>query len=777
MRIQKPLQFIFCLLISLLLNSQTAHAQSANIRGFVYEKGSGEPVIFTNVYLLGTAIGATTDVNGYFSITKVPAGNYTLTVTYIGCDTLKLPIEVKGSEIITKKLFLAKSSVKLRDVVISAEKQEAVTTVRTSVTKITAKEIKQLPSVGGEPDLAQYLQVIPGVVFTGDQGGQLYIRGGSPIQNKVLMDGMIVYNPFHSIGLFSVFDADIIRNADVYTGGFGAQYAGRISSIMDITTRDGNKKRLAGKVSATTFGAKVLLEGPLVKQKEDGGGSSSFLVSLKNSYLNQTSKSLYSYIDSNGLPYRFTDLYAKISINGSNGSKFNVFGFNFNDKVNYRQVSDLHWAESGAGSNFVLIPNNSSVLVKGNFAYSKYGISLTQADQQERKSDINGFNLGLDFTYFYGKNDLTYGVEILGYRTNFVFYNSLNRKLSQLDNTTEIGGFIKSKLVFGKLLVEPSFRLHYYASLPVFSPEPRLGLKFNASDKFRIKFAGGMYTQNLMSAASDRDVVNLFYGFLSSPDNLQDEFLQENGNTKAVKNGLQRANHVILGFEGDIKSHLTLNIEGYYKQFGQLTNINKNKIFDDDVTTSDKPDVQKKDYIVESGDAEGVDISLKYDKKRLYLWAVYSLTFVNRWDGIYAYQPHFDRRHNVNLVGTYTFGKGLHWEFDARWNLGSGFPFYKTTGFYEKLYFQDGVNTDYTTENGDLSFQLEPTNTGRLPYYHRLDISIKRKFEVGTNATLEANAGITNVYNRKNIFYQDRITNQRVNQLPFLPSLGVNLVF
>ncbi len=775
MRLNKiPFYLFLCLILC--LSFRNANAQSANIRGFVYEKGTGEPVIFTNVYLLGTSIGATTDVNGYFSITKVPPGNYTLTVTYIGNDTLKMPVEIKGSEILTKKLFLTKSSVKLRDVVISAEKQDAVTQVRTSVTKITAKEIKQLPSVGGEPDLAQYLQVIPGVIFTGDQGGQLYIRGGSPIQNKVLMDGMIVYNPFHSIGLFSVFDADIIRNADVYTGGFGAQYGGRVSSIMDITTRDGNKRRIAGKVSATTFGAKALLEGPIVKQKENGG-SSSFLVSLKNSYLNQTSKSLYSYIDTNGLPYQFTDLYGKISINGSNGSKFNLFGFNFNDKVSYRQVSDLNWSESGAGSNFVLIPNNSSVLVKGNFAYSKYGISLTQADGQPRESDINGFNLGLDFTYFRGKNELNYGVEILGYKTNFIFYNALNRKLEQADNTTEIGGFIRSKIVLGKILLEPSVRIHYYASLREFSPEPRLGMKYNVADKFRIKFAGGIYTQNLMSATSDRDVVNLFYGFLSSPDNLQETFTQENGNTKNVKNSLQRASHAILGFEGDLNKFTTVNIEGYYKYFGQLTNINKNKIFDDDAANANRPELQRKDYIVESGDAEGVDISIKYDRKRIYLWAVYSLTFVNRWDGIYAYQPHFDRRHNINLVGTYTFGKGLDWELDARWNMGSGFPFYKTSGFYENLYFKDGVNTDYTTENGDLSFLLEPTNTGRLPYYHRLDVTVKRKFVISENATFEANAGVTNLYNRRNIFYQDRITNQRVNQLPFLPSLGLNLVF
>ena len=131
--------------------------------------------------------------------------------------------------------------------------------------KITPKDLEMIPTIGGEADLAQYLQIVPGVVFTGDQGGQLYIRGGSPVQNKVLLDGMIVYSPFHSIGLFSVFDTDIIRNTDVYTGGFNAEYGGRISSIMDIKTRDGNKKTFEGKLSANTFGSKLLMEDILTR--------------------------------------------------------------------------------------------------------------------------------------------------------------------------------------------------------------------------------------------------------------------------------------------------------------------------------------------------------------------------------------------------------------------------------------------------------------------------------------------------------------------------------
>src|SRR5204862_3226235 len=201
----------------------------------------------------------------FFSITRVPAGNYTLMVTSIGFDTISQAISLKQGEILTKKIYVKKSVIQFREVEVSAASEEKKTEVQVSVNKITPKEIRQVPTIGGEPDLAQYLQVLPGVISSGDQGGQLYIRGGTPIQNKVLLDGMVVYNPFHSIGFFSVFDPDIIRGVDVYTGGFNAEYGGRISSIMDINKRDGNKKRLSGKISSTTFTAKLILEERLQK--------------------------------------------------------------------------------------------------------------------------------------------------------------------------------------------------------------------------------------------------------------------------------------------------------------------------------------------------------------------------------------------------------------------------------------------------------------------------------------------------------------------------------
>ena len=222
---------------------------------------------------------------------------------------------------------------------------------------------------------------------------------------------------------------------------------------------------------------------------------------------------------------------------------------------------------------------------------------------------------------------------------------------------------------------------------------------------------------------------------------------------------------------------MNLNVEGYIKDNTQLTNINRNKLYDDTGENQDKPAYLRKDFIIETGQAYGLDLLLKYDYKRLYFWGVYSLGWVTRYDGIIQYPPHFDRRHNVNLVGAYTFGKDLNWEFSTRWNLGSGFPFTQTQGFYEKIPFHDGINTDYTTANGELGIVYGPLNQGRLPYYHRLDMNVKRLFVLGDYTNLEVTLSVTNVYNRNNIFYFDRIRYERVDQLPLMPTLGVSLTF
>jgi hypothetical protein len=349
--------------------------------------------------------------------------------------------------------------------------------------------------------------------------------------------------------------------------------------------------------------------------------------------------------------------------------------------------------------------------------------------------------------------------------------------IQQIENTTELAGYARYKGSYGKLLFEPSFRVQWYASLANISPEPRLALKYLLADNLRLKFATGMYSQNLIAANSDRDVVNLFYGFLSGPDNLPKKF-----DGDEITDKLQKATHYILGLEIDLSRKVNLNIEGYLKDFNQLTNLNKNKLYDESTAPFTIPDMLKKDFIIEKGKAYGIDLALKYESKSLYLWAVYSLgfvtkTFEERPGILYTYRPHYDRRHNANIILSYTAGDRKQWEFGTRWNFGSGFPFTQVQGYYEYLPFNDGVNFDYTNANGQLGIIYGELNKGQLPTYHRLDVDAKRRFFFSERTELEINFSLTNIYNRKNVFYVDQITNEVVSQLPLMPSLGMTLTF
>jgi hypothetical protein len=754
---------LFAVQLILLAAATTGFAQKGDVRGFVYDEKTGEPVIFTNVILKGTSLGAATDINGFFSVPQIPAGEYTLMITNIEYDTLEQPITIVANQIQNVQLFMNAADRTLQTVTITAQTQEKATEVRISTIPITTKQIERLPSVGGEPDLAQYLQVLPGVIFTGDQGGQLYIRGGSPIQNKVLLDGMVIYNPFHSIGLFSVFETDIIRSVDVYTGGFSAEYGDRVSAVIDITTKDGNKKEFSGEVSASPFLGRLLLEGPL-KKLDENGSSVSYLLTAKHSYLDRTSQGLYGYVNNgDGIPFSLTDLDGKLSVNSNTGNKINFFGFNYRDSVTFSDITTFNWKSIGGGANFVVVPAESNVLIEGIFAFSQYDLTQNEADEKPRNSLISGFNGGIDFTYFIPEGDVKYGVEVVGFQTDYTFFNRLGQQYQQQQYTTQLSGYVKYRKVINKrLVIDPSFRIQYYASLGEVSPEPRLGMKYNLTDRLRIKFAGGLYSQNLISTRSDRDVVNLFSGFLSGPETTLDTPDGEDGTTR-----LQKATHAIGGIEFDLTDYIEINVEPYIKYFNQLIEINRDKLVPADP-----------DFATETGRAYGIDFLVKYDYKRVYVWVGYSYGFINRYDGEQTYPTHYDRRHNVNLVTTYAAGADKSWEISGRWNMGSGFPFTQTAGFYESIDFFDGINTDYTTENGTLGIiYADELNGGRLPYYHRLDISGKKTFDFASGNRMEVTASVTNVYNRENIFYFDRIRYERVNQLPILPSLAVSYRF
>ncbi|MSP08751.1 MAG: TonB-dependent receptor [Flavobacteriaceae bacterium] len=751
-----------------------AQSTKSDIRGFVYDGDNGDRSVAAVVTAVkdksdGTVVRSIlSDNDGYYALTGLTPGDYWVRVSHPGFDTLYEKVKVLIG-LNTKKDFYLQhiSTMEAVEISVKGKARDA----QVGVTNIEARAIYKMPAVGAEPDILQYLQILPGVVFSGDQGGQLYIRGGSPIMNKVMMDGLTIYNPFHSIGLFSVFETDLIQTADVYSAGFGSEYGGRVSAVVDIKTRDGNRKRMAGKVGLTTFTSKLLLESPLRKYQQ-GKNNSSIAISYKNSFLRESSRLLYNYANPDKLPYNFGDLFVKMSFNSANGGYTKLYGFRFSDNVAFPGSTRYGWTSTGLGGKFLVVPEQAKTRVDGYFLWSQYSIEQKEQDAKPRSSSIGGFNLGMNFSYNFKRDDFKWGIELNGFQTNFQLYNSNDRKINQLESTTEINTFGNYRVVRKRLICNIGLRNQYYASLGNGSLEPRFQLRYMPWKSIGIKFAVGMYSQNLMSAMSDRDVVNLFYGFLSGPDNLPDSF-----NGKPVNTRLQKARHAVAGFDYRINKKQTVNIESFVKIFDQITNINRDKLFSDDEFNLDKPQRLRQDFIIENGNAYGGDVSYKYSDKHWYLWAVYSLTYVNRFDGISRYQPNFDRRHNANILLNYEFDKKHPSEVSLRWNFGSGFPFTQTQGYYEKYNFQQGIGTDYTASNGQLGIVYAQINRGRLPYYHRLDFSVKRKWVFREGSEFNLLFSVTNVYNRNNIFYYDRIKGKRVDQLPILPALGCNYSF
>ncbi len=763
-------------LISCLALAQNHHG---TIKGFVYDKKTGEPMIYTTVAVVNANTGVQTDINGYFSLT-LAAGSYTLKTTALGYDSSAITVNLLPDATVTKNIYLTQNLVTLKTVEVTSHKTEKVTRIGTGVTTISPRELKLLPSAGGEPDLAQYLQVIPGVVFTGDQGGQLYIRGGSPAQTGIYLDGITIYNPFHSIGLFSVFETEAIRNVDVYTAGFNAQYGNRTSAIVDIHTKDGNKNDYGGIISTSPIMTRFLLDGPIIKPKTEDGAGVTFLVTAKSSYLDATSKSLYGGFGepfSSGLPYQFTDAYGKVTFSANNGSKLNLFGFNFDDRANlqndttHENIADYRWHSNGFGGSFVVSPGSSSALIDGKFAISNYNISLNQinvpSDTMPRTSSINGFEAAINITNFLPNySQFKYGIEVNGLHTALNYQGATGVTTTENRESTMAGIYLMYRQNFNsKFIFEPSVRVQYYSELNKVSFEPRVGVKYNLNDEIRLKGAAGIYSQNIISTKSDQDIVNLFTGFLLSPDqNIKDA----NGN--AVNVNLQTAYHLVGGIEVDVEK-VEFNLEPWVKYFGQVDEMNRNKLF-----------ASQPDFIAASGLAKGLDLSAKYSTSRVYLWGAMGYqsveyTSIDGKGNKQTYPTPFDTRFNANAVASYTAGKKKDWEFSGRFNIHSPFPFTQTQGFNENI----GMTTltgSSLSNNGSMNIiYADAINGGRLSWYHRLDVSVKKRFKTSKKTNLDATFSIINVYDRNNIFYVNRITNVRIYQLPLFPSVNVTWNF
>ena len=751
------------MLLILFLIHEKASAQA--FRGFVYDAVTKAPVPYAGVKFLNTKYKAFSNENGYFSLGQVPAGSYTLVVKVVGYDSVSEAKVLTGLEVGVVKVYmqpLAKT-VSTTEIVSQNEKVNRTKTPNVSVFHLSSKMIEKLPGIGGEADIAQYLAVLPGVVSSGDQGGQLYFRGGTPVQNLTMLDGIVIYNPYHSIGLYSVFENDLIRSADVYTAGYNAEYGSRTSGVLDVRTKDGTKNQHHGMASAGPFVSRVNLEGPIFSNSE--GDAITYVGSIRGSYLDRTAPKVYPYAKQNNqiLPYSFLDLTGKITIASASGSKASFTAFNYDDLALLSSNNSFKWTTSGIGANFTLLPYESNTVITGSLGYSQYDINIAENASLPRKSSISGYNGGLNFSTFTNDNEFRYGLGVNGTNASFSSLSPNGLKFNLADNNTELFLYAKYKIVLNKWILEPGFRLQQYANVNILSPEPRFAAKYSINNKVRLKFATGLYSQNLISTSSDRDVTNLFNGFAVNPIGVFDS------DSNKVEKNIQYAQHAVFGIEWDVNEYLTIDVEPYLKNFSQIINVNREK------TLTKNPD-----YIAETSLASGIDFLAKYRNGKLSAQLGYSLAKVERFYKGYTYNPTFDRRHNLNALVSYSLGEDDTWEIDARWAFGSGFPFTQTVGFFEQQQFNGGIDGNLTTGNGTLGVNYGGAsnyNKGRLPYYHRLDLSIKRQWRPKARVKIATIASVTNGYNRNNLFYIDRVTQTRINQLPILPTLTLQISY
>ena len=765
------------LTIALLLwiGSMPLFSQTGTIKGFIYDASNGQPMPMASVSLVGTKTGAYSNQDGFFIILRVPAGAQTVQVSYLGFEDFNKTVLITAEGMEQMAVYLKPRVIELKAAMINAERRRLEHLNPVSVHHITRETLHSLPGLTGQSDLAEYLQVIPGIIFTGDRGGQFYVRGGEPVQNLVKIDGMTVINPFHSVGFASVFDTETIGSVDVYTAGFGAAYGGRISSVIDVKTRVGNRREFKARASATTFGYGLMVEGPLKKMTENDPSSVSVLLSNKGSFIRQTAGLLYPYLDSTGIPFNYNDFFGKISFVGRRGDQLDLMGMHYTDAADYTGLIRSTWESSGGGARFLVTPFSSRLLFESNLYFSDYRGKFLEVSKRPRSTRYSSLE-GMFKIYYTGPLlKFVWGTEINVVNTLHSFASTGNLLKEDKYFTTEVISYLDGRIESERFLVEPGLRLHYYADQSYFSPEPRLKVRYRISDLLNLNFATGLYSQNLMSTTAPEDVVNLFQGYYIGPSWVEDTY-----QGKYIDDKIQLAWHAVGGLSYFGPENLKLSVEGYVKDYYRMISYNRNKIYDI-VLNIEVPDVHP-DYltqyfIIEKGWAYGIDFLADWNGPSWNLYLAYSLGYVTREDEFTHYVPHFDRRHNLNCVAGYKMGSHKDWQLKARWNLGSGFPFTQSYGLYENLMIRSGGFSLDPAASGELGIWYAPINGGRLPWYHRLDISLQKTWNFRNDQNLELTFSIMNVYNRQNVFYVNRTTMERVNQLPVLPTLGLNWHF
>ncbi|MFA7420176.1 MAG: TonB-dependent receptor [Melioribacteraceae bacterium] len=775
---------LFFLFMCLQVNHTLAQNAESSISGFIYDKASGEGLIGANIYIKSINRGAVTNITGYYVIPKIPSGKYELRISYVGYKSLTVNVSVKAGEEKEFNVKLELEDIQGDEIVIRADSTRVIDKLfNKPVSKIdlSPAQISKVPRVI-EADLLRTLQTLPGIVPLSDFSSAIYVRGGTPDQNLFMVDGTDVYNPEHAFGLFSTFNTEAIKKVEVYKGGFGAEYGGRLSSVINITNKDGNRNNFEGQAQMSLLSLSTTLSGPI-------GDIGSISGSIRRTYFDQT---LAKWVDE--LPdYYFIDGNFKAYFDLSQSNKLSVSFFGSNDDLNFlldkkRPESlgfDYVWGNLTGSINWrtIFSPN-----LFGNFwiTASKFKSDFNfSAVEVKEINEINDLTIKGAIEYFYSDNlNFKFGFE----QKNF--YGGLKQDFPS--GKVDVMRTRKLYSVYGSTSWKPSIlwdieaglRADYLHSDKDFRNfDPRFTIKYRLSEQANLKFSSGIFHQY-----ANRIPRLFFISIWTTAD-------------KYVSGS--SSNHFILGYERTLGDNLELEVEAYYKTYKDIYSYNQTFIADvspESYTSDNLPIYNNQKGLFNRGDGKsyGVEFLLRKESGAISGWISYAFSkTLFTLDGINqgnSFEPRHDRTHAINIIANVdlnNFMREIRGEKlihpDNHWTLGLNFTFLsgQPITLPGSVYLMNQL-PDWETNKNSIALYPSDINTYNLPYYSRFDFSLTYDIKYD-GWSLSPYLQVFNLFSRKNVWfiqYKNEIKNGMIKQeienqymFPILPSIGITVKF
>ena len=727
------------------------------LNGYIKEKGSQEYLSNVSLYIPALSVGCRTNSYGFYSLT-IPEGSYELWISFVGYQDALYTIELQHSKI--QNFELEFNAEQLDEVVISGvAKGNKNDATQMSKLEIGAKEINSTPVLLGERDALKTLQLFPGVSSITEGAAGIQVRGGSADQNLILIDEAPVYNSRHLFGAFSIFNADAVQNIELFKGGFPAKFGGRLSSVIQIQTKDGNKSKWGGRVNIGTVSSSFLLEGPLKKEK------TSFVLTGRRTYLDAF---IRPFLDKNeDYVFLFSDLNFKIHHIFSEKDKLiwsNYFG---EDKI----ISEP--GTTGVG-NFVIKWGNITSTLRWNhefsnrlfsntsLIFSKYQFSAKTdflPKEISHDSGVIDYAAKVDFNYYpKPSHNVQAGFsstfhDFVPFRFSENFNLDLDQEREQRLKSLESAVYLEDDWrINNQINIRPGIRVSHFKQGPYtfLRPELRFGLAWKRAKGLRYKFSFAR--------------MNQYIHLLShSGTSLPTDLWVSTGRTLKP----QLSDLWTIGLlKKFLKNSFTLSVESYYKRMHEVLAFKNNYSFFDTVVSKSSQYFWENDLAAGDGWAYGIEVLLRKHKGKFQGWLGYTFSRSQRqFDEVnngLKFDAKGDRRHSLKLAATYRPSKKFLWS--ANWLLASG----------ENFTLSDRIGLSNTnvfpmasTVRNEVNF-AQQTNNFKVSPYHRLDVGFQYLKTTKRNRERTWTFSVYNVYAKKNPFSFDIVNQSSLEQLSIL---------